>query len=137
MTTKTELDLNADTIDIRDIIARVEELEAEAQELNQTENFNLWAHTYPDHAAELATLCNILAELAGNGGDEQWRGDWYPLVLIRDSHFKDYIRELLADCGDVSAKLPNYVVVDWDATARNFHVDYSTIEINGATYWYR
>ena len=124
----TQLDLTADTIDVRDIIARVEELEAEQPESQQQK----W-----DNCDEYATLLEIMDDLKGNGGDEKWRGDWYPLVLIRDSHFTDYIRELLADCGDVSASLPWYVAVDWGQTARNFHVDYTTTEIGGATYWYR
>lgn len=124
----TELDLSGDTIDVRDIIARIEELEAKQPDSEQEK----W-----DNCDEYATLLEIMESLKGNGGDEQWRGDWYPLTLIRDSHFTDYIRELLADCGDVSAKLPWYVAVDWEQTARNFHVDYMTIEIDGVTYWYR
>lgn len=128
MNNETKLNLSADIIDVRDIIARINDIDLDTPETLQEK----W-----DNGVEYDLLLEILDELKGNGGDEQWRGDWYPLVLIRDSHFKDYIRELLAECGDISAKLPNYVVVDWDATARNFHVDYSTIEIDGATYWYR
>ena len=119
----TQLDLTADTIDVRDIIARYEELEDAVDGL-------------PD-AEERCLLASILDDLKSNGGDEKWRGDLYPLTLVRDSHFADYIRELLADCGDVSASLPWYVAVDWEQTARNFHVDYTTTEIGGATYWYR
>ena len=123
MQTNNTLDLTADVIDVRDIIERYEALEDAADGL-------------PD-AEERCQLAAILDELKGKGGDEKWRGDWYPLVLIRDSHFTDYVRELLADCGDVSASLPWYVAVDWGQTARNFHVDYTTIDIDGVTYWYR
>lgn len=137
MSNTTTLDLAADVIDVRDIIARVEELENEAQELNRTENFDLWTHTHPEGAAELATLRDILAELAGYGGDEEWRGDWYPVTLVCDSHFTDYARELLEDCGTVPANLPSWVEIDWEATARNVRVDYTPVEIDGCTYWYR
>lgn len=123
MTTAT-LDLTRDMIDVRDIIARYEELEAAADGL-------------PD-AEERTSLAAILAELAGNcGGDEQWRGDWYPITLIRDAYFPYYAREMLEDCGTIPRDLPSWVVIDWDATARNVRVDYARVEIDGVTYWYR
>ena len=133
----TRLDLTADAIDVRDIIARVEELEAEAQELNQTENFNLWSHTRPDDAEELKTLCAILDELSGNGGDEEWRGDWYPVTLISKRTFEDHARELLEDCGTIPKDLPWYVAIDWETTAQNIQADYTSVEIDGVTFWYR
>jgi hypothetical protein len=133
----TQLDLTADTIDVRDIIARVEELEAEAQELNQTENFNLWAHTRPDDAEELKTLCAILDELSGNGGDEQWRGDWYPVTLISERTFEDHVREMLEDCGTIPKDLPWFVAIDWETTAQHVQGDYTPVKIDGTTYWYR
>lgn len=117
------IDLSADVIDVRDIIARYEELAAAEDGL-------------PD-AEERFLLASILDELQGNGGDEQWRGDWYPVTLVRDFYFTDYARELLEDCGDIPRNLPHYIAIDWDATARNIRVDYQPIEINGSTYWYR
>jgi len=79
----------------------------------------------------------MLDDLKGNGGDEQWRGDWYPVTLIHDSHFTDYAREMLEDCGDIPRDIPHYIEIDWDATARNIRVDYTPTEIDGVTYWYR
>lgn len=123
MNNATTLDLTADTIDVRDIIARYEELEAESDGL-------------PD-AEERFLLASILDELKGNGGDEQWRGDWYPVTLIRNSHFTDYARELLKDCGELPRDLPHYVAIDWGTTARNIRTDYTPIDLEDATYWYR
>jgi len=123
----TELDLTADVIDVRDIIARVEDIEAAIDEPNATR----------EDIAEYATLRAILDELSGNGGDEQWQGAWYPGALIRDSYFTDYARDLLEDCGDLPRDLPHYVEIDWTATARNIRVDYTPVEIDGITYWYR
>jgi hypothetical protein len=121
MMTKADLDLSGDIIDVRDIIARVEELE----------------ETGAQKSHEFSTLASILVDLNGMGGDEQWRGDWYPITLIRDSFFADYARELLEECGELPRKIPHYIEIDWQATARNIRVDYSSIEINGATYWTR
>ena len=122
----TTLDLSADVIDVRDIIARVEQLDPEYSNIKLTD----------DEAAELAALQAILDELKGYGGDEQWRGDWYPVTLIRDSYFIDYARELLEDCGDIPRNLPHYIAIDWKKTAINIRQDYSHISLD-ATYWYR
>lgn len=124
---QTQLDLTAKIIDIRDIIARVEELDPEYSEIKLTD----------DEVKELAELQAILDDLKGNGGDEQWRGDWYPVTLIRDSHFTDYAREMLEDCGTIPRDMPWFVEVDWEATARNVRMDYAATDIDGGTYWYR
>jgi hypothetical protein len=140
----TELDLTADVIDVRDIIARVEELESERDDYmvpNRDGHMTMigadWAADNAAEAAELDALLPILDELSGNGGDEQWQGAWYPGALIRDSYFTDYARDLLEDCGDLPRNLPHYIEIDWDATARNIRVDYTPVEIDGITYWYR
>ncbi|MFZ9959711.1 MAG: hypothetical protein ACO3GP_04910 [Candidatus Limnocylindrus sp.] len=126
MTTTTTLDLAADIIDVRDIIARVEELEPQVDTIGEGE-----------HIAEWNMLTRILHELNGYGGDEQWRGDWYPVTLIDDAYFVDYVQDMLADCGEVPRDLPHYIEIDWRATARNVQTDYSSVEIDGRTYWYR
>jgi antirestriction protein len=90
-----------------------------------------------DDAQEYATLKELLDDLRGNGGDEQWRGDWYPVTLIRDSHFTDAMQELCEDIGDFPNGVPDYYVIDWEATARNLRVDYSSTEFDGVTFWYR
>lgn len=125
----TTLDLSADMIDVRDIIARVEELETIIGDSLDAESVQMAMSEHQDLAA-------LLGELAGYGGDEQWRGDWYPVTLIRDSYFIDYARELLEDCGDIPRNLPHYIAIDWKKTAMNIRQDYSHISLD-ATYWYR
>lgn len=122
----TELDLTADVIDVRDVIARVEELEPQVDAIGEGE-----------HIAEWNKLTRLLHELNGYGGDEEWRGDWYPVTLIDDAYFVDYARELVIDCGGLPRDVPDWVEIDWRATARNIQTDYSSVEINGRTYWYR
>lgn len=132
----TDLDTTADIIDVRDIIARVEELEETLPEV--ADDREAWAYANPEDAAELATLTALLAELNGMGGDEQWRGDWYPVTLIRGDYFRDYAQELAEDIGAVNADAswPNNCL-DWDRAARELRTDYSSVEIDGATYWTR
>lgn len=126
----TALDLSADIIDVRDIIARFEELEAIADDPDMLLGDKL--------GDELDTLIAILADLQGMGGDEQWRGDWYPVTLIRDSHFRDYAEELADDCGLIpkDAQWP-LTCIDWEQAARELRYDYSGVDIDGVTYWTR
>lgn len=133
---QTKLDLTADIIDIRDIIGRYEELESEIDGIVSDDTVYIHGET-ESLQAELASLAAILDDLKGNGGDEEWRGDWYPMILIRDSHFTDYARELLEDCGTIPRDLPSWVEINWDATARNVRMDYTATDINGVTYYYR
>jgi hypothetical protein len=125
---KNDLDLTADIIDIRDIIARVEELEElqEAGEHLQT----------PD--CELTMLLSVLDDLQGMGGDEQWRGDWYPVTLIRDSYFTQYAQELAEDIGAVKADAQwPHTCIDWEHAARELQYDYTAVDIGDLTYWTR
>ena len=123
-------------IDLRDVIARVEELrdERDASELDPKE-YGGPLDTWQDERQELAELESLLAELKGYGGDEQWEGDWYPLGLIRDDKFPEAMDELLQDIGDLPKDLPCYlkITVDYDA----LRMDYSSVEFGGDTYWYR
>lgn len=138
--TNTQLDLTADIIDTRDIIERVEELESELEDfLLSTDNTCIgdWEEKNPEEGQELRILQAILEDLKGNGGDEQWCGDWYPVTLIRESYFTDYTREMLEDCGTIPRDLPHWIHIDWELTAREVKVDYSEVTIDGATYFYR
>lgn len=113
----------ADVIDVRDIIARYEELEG-------TDNV--------EDSLEESELLELLEALEGMGGDEEWRGAWYPITLIRDSYFRTYAQELAEDIGAINADAawPNNCI-DWDQAARELRMDYSSIEYGGVTYWTR
>ena len=108
--TTNELDLNNDIIDVRDIIARVEALEKELPD-NDNE-FRVW-----EHAVEFDTLVEILEDLKGEGGDEQWRGDWYPVILISEEYFTKYATELVCECHDLG-KLPSFIHIDWEESRK-------------------
>lgn len=169
-----------DTIDVRDVIARVEELREEradlttdvetaVEELDAASECVSYHHdgelddqgTHPEHqqyrddlslcanarhalaewetdnAAELETLEDLLASLCGYGGDEQWEGDWYPITMVRDSYFQEYAQELAEDCGFTSGNEWPALCIDWEQAARELQMDYSSVDFNGVTYWYR
>jgi hypothetical protein len=121
------------TIDVREIIERIEELENSKLAHQEDPTGGHWSD---EETQELADLTAIMQDLKGGGGDEQWRGDWYPLTLIADCHFTDYAQELVHDCYDLKG-LPNFVHIDWEATAREVRMDYSQTTIDGFTYYYR
>ncbi|OXJ32687.1 hypothetical protein CFB82_20095 [Burkholderia sp. HI2714] len=134
----TDITSYDDIIDVRDITDRVEELrEARDDWAECSGDGEKWAETHPDDAAELESLESLLDDIRGYGGDHQWEGDWYPVTLIRDEHFTEYAMELLADIGDIPRNIPHYIVIDEEATAMNIQADYSDVEFDGSTYWYR
>lgn len=141
-----EITNSEDILDSRDIIARIEELEAEkesalegvpASEYGNYDN-EKWAEwDDSDEANELKLLSSFLEDFKGCGGDEEWRGDWYPVTIIRDSYFEDYTEELITDCGYISRDFPSWIVIDWKETAENVQQDYTSAEFDGVTYWAR
>lgn len=122
----TDISNSEDLIDIRDVIARFEELEGERKPFVAGCNM-------PGYMPD-----STLDECQGNGGDHEWRGDWYPVTLIRDSYFRDYAQELAEDIGAINADAtwPNNCI-DWERAARELQMDYTSVEFDGVTYWVR
>lgn len=144
-----EIDPAHDTIDVRELIERVEELRSEIEDETELlgdhpeEPSTPARQTRLDNIevlrAELAPLESLLGDLAGYGGDHQWEGDWYPVTLIRESYFEDHARELAEDIGGAdlrNAKWP-FTCIDWSQAARELQQDYSSVEFGGVTFWYR
>jgi hypothetical protein len=135
---RNEISNTDDVIDSRDVIERIEELEAIALPIHNVETGedeldpNVTDDERADAVAELALLKTLAEEAEGYAPDWQ-----YGEMLVRDSYFTDYARELLEDCGDIPKNLPHYIEIDWDATARNIQQDYTSVEFDGVTYWIR
>lgn len=111
-----------DVLDVRDIIETIEEYENDDELDND----------------DVTDLRELLSELAGNGGAHQWRGDWYPVTLVRDSYFGDYAQQLAEDIGAIPEDFSwpaSYI--DWDAATDALQMDYTSVEFDGVTYWYR
>lgn len=131
-----------DIIDLREVMARVEELEQEKQDHEHDDDGSRtgrsYAEDYPEEAAELVELAELLDDCKGYGGDEQWRGDWYPATLIADSYFEKYARELAEDIGaiDKEASWPARCI-DWEQAASELQQDYTSVDFGDDTYWFR
>ena len=136
---ESTVNLSADVIDVRDIIARVLELRDERDEYNEKMGSpDAWDRVPDGEPEELVMLEDILSELAGYGGDEEFEGDLYPVELIADSYFQEYTQNLAEECDmvDTNARWPMNCI-DWEQASRELQIDYSNILIHGSTYWYR
>jgi hypothetical protein len=136
-------DNSDDVIDSRDVIARLDELEQEREDIisdrdnadtdeERVEFGNALQVWDEDNADELNALRTLAEE--GEDASPDWR---HGETLIRESYFTDYCQELLADIGDLPRDLPHYIVIDWEATADNLKADYSTVDFGGVDYLIR
>lgn len=86
---------------------------------------------YSDERALLAALREVREE----ANSSEWL---HGCTFIRESHFTEYAQQLADDVGavDRNAQWPlNHI--DWDAAADSLKYDYSTVEVDGTTFYYR
>lgn len=151
-----------DVIDSRDVVARIEELEAEREALadaaNEAEDAledydatedaegereplaSAWEAAEEalrewdksEAAGELTTLRHLADQAEGCA---DWR---YGETLIRDSYFKTYAMQLAEDVGAINGTEQWPLdCIDWDKAARQLQMDYTAVEFDGITYWIR
>lgn len=155
MTNFTIDDIGNSVLDSRDIQERIDELNDEKDTFidahiedalddhkidndNSEEGFDktaaestaieAWGNS--DEGSELKKLEDLKEEV----GSSEWP---HGLTLICDSHWMGYVQDMLEDCSDYSKNLPHYIAINWNETADNIKADYSEVEIDGTTYFYR
>jgi antirestriction protein len=59
-------------------------------------------------------------------------------TMIPEYDFAEYAQELAEDIGAISqdAKWPVYCI-DWERAARELKMDYTSVRVNGTTYYFR
>lgn len=57
-------------------------------------------------------------------------------TAIRDGYFESYAQKLCDDIGDTKS-IPDYIVIDWSATAENLKQNYTRVDVGDDTYWVR
>lgn len=124
-------------IPVDDIVGRIKELQGagylyEAEDMDEAEELD------EAESEELAELIDLMDRIRGRGGDYQWRGNWYPAFLIRESHFQEYAQELAADCGllESAASWP-LTCIDWEQASRELALSYSCADFRGVTFLFR
>lgn len=129
MTIKGSHPFEAGTIvDSRDMVERVSYLESLAEYDNEG---NLTSDGLDDDEHnELTMLRDALEEIGSEATDG--------VTLIRDDYFEDYAQQYAEDMGaigrDVSWPATH---IDWEAAANDLQTDYTSVEIDRDTYWYR
>lgn len=137
------IDNSDKVIDSRDVIARIEELESEREDLEsaieeaETEEDQQEAQKAledwdsSEYGDELMALKYLQEEC-------ECYSDWvHGESLISSYYWVDYVQELVSDIGDLPRDIPDYLVIDWEATAENIAADYSIVDFNGQDYYIR
>jgi hypothetical protein len=151
-----------DTIDSRNVIERIEELEAEreglveavteaetqlnnavgAEEIAAANNAVALAQddldnfdVYDDQGVELTKLKEFAEEVESQGVTTEWE---YGAIFVRDTYFTDYAQQEAEDCGllENCDKWPA-TCIDWDQAARELQMDYTSVEFDSVDYWVR
>lgn len=119
MIAKHDISNSDDIIDSRDVIARIEELEAQP-ELDEEDS---------------EELCNLQALASEGEAYPDWKDEE---TLIHEDYFETYAQDLAQDIGLIKddASWP-YTCIDWERAASELAHDYSTIEFGGVTYYIR
>lgn len=114
------VDKYADTIDSRDVIERIEELEG-----NDSPD--------DDEREELVALLALQQEAEGSP-------DWkYGEQLIRYSYFADFTQQLAEETSDqpkLFSQWP-FSCIDWEYAAKELKYDYFSVDFDGVEYWIR
>ena len=120
-----------DTIDSRDVIFHIEDLESDLADARDEEDTLA--------VADILLQLKPLQELAEEGETlEDWE---HGVQLIRDSYFETFAQEFADDIGAINesqsgGNWPLYCI-DWEQAARELQQDYTPIEYEGVTYWAR
>jgi antirestriction protein len=117
------IDNTQDVIDSREVIERIAELEAIAEDGDSLLD--------PGERIELMSLKELADEASG-------ASDWqYGEALIRDSYFKTYAQELADELDTAPAQTWPYTCIDWEQAARELQQDYTSVDFGFVTYWVR
>lgn len=108
-------------IDSRDVIERIEALRLNDANLDD------------DEREELERLVRL--DAYGRAYFSDWE---YGTILVIDSYFVEYAKELAYDIGAVNthASWPNNHI-DWSSAAEDLKQDYTAVEYGDTTYWGR
>lgn len=137
-------------LDTRDLQEQIDNLELEIAELNEDledldkdltycgSDLDLLTvqdqiATYQEDLQDLRDELQPLLDLKAEGIPEWDDG----ATLIPADKWEEYVEDLVKDCGYVSNDVSWWIVIDWSATADNVADDYSTVDYDGDTYYYR
>lgn len=135
------LDLTADTIDTRDLIEYMENLEQEHGEIKaqieEMESLGDDSETLRGLMRDLTELEDLADGLKYAKQEAEENTEWeYGETLIRDSYWIEYTQDLASECYTLPDTWP-FRCIDWKQAARELQYDYTYVEIDGEIYWFR
>ena len=121
----------SEIIDSRDLIARIDELQAMRDAHLESIGLPMpEADLDEDEAEELAELLALADQ-----GIEDWI---YGATLIREDYFVAYAQDLAQDIGAIGRDMQWPLShIDWEAAADALKLDYTEVELGGHTYYVR
>lgn len=138
-----------DTIDSRDVIARIAELKNTQEELSSAirearddKEEEEAKNVYEDwQGSDEYTELEHLRALQKQAEDSP---DWtHGETLINELYFTDYIEELINDCYDLPKELNSgnwpwrHLTIDYEAAANEAKTDYMEVDFDGVTFLIR
>jgi len=144
-------------VDSRNIEERIEELESDRQDLldileeeetalddiepdeDNTDEFEAVKQArqaleefdkYDNDGGDLKKLVALRDDV----GSSEWIDG---IDLINEDYWVEYVEEMLKDIGDLPSDIPYCIAIDWEQTAENIRVDYSSVEYDGDTFYFR
>jgi hypothetical protein len=142
----TDISKYDDIIDSRNVIARIDELESEIDDLKE-QLTELEDDEEEDNEMEIAEISDMLEELEGEldplkalAEDAScYNADWrFGETLIRDSYFKEYTMDMAEDIGAIGQKVSWPLdCIDWDQAADALKQDYTSVDFDGEEFWIR
>ena len=133
-------DNDSNVIDSRDVIERIEELEAELAD----DDGNIPSLDSLSDDDERRADVEELEELKRLQSEAESSPDWqHGETLIRESYFASYIEELINDCYEMPKDMNSgawpwrHMKIDYEAAADEAKADYFEVEYFGVTYLIR
>jgi hypothetical protein len=115
--------------DRADLVDAVDDADTEADKEAAQENLDAWDEEHGEEYKALEEFCKEA---------EKYCDDWHHGVqLILDEHWTEYAEQLTDDIGALPSGVPEWVVIDWEATADNLRADYTPVEWGAYVYWVR
>lgn len=134
-------------MDSRDLIERRDELKQQILDsFNETfedyptddysdilfdeEGIQDWLFDWKSEKQEIEAIESLEDEIIS----DEWE---FGIYFIEEDEFEDYVKESLVEWGHISKDFPWWIDIDWTSTAENVKQDYTEVEYQGQTYYYR
>ncbi len=121
-----EITNSADTLDSRNIEERIKELETE---------IGTEVERYDGELLDLKEELQKLQAFKEAVDSSEWECG---ITFINENHFEDYAREFAEDIGAIEKDYQWPAnCIDWERAADELRIDYSEVDFDGVTYYYR